>query len=145
MASSTYPVKVNACRSTKAVGSLNLTSPQTCQPTPRFVRLASQSSKRPTLRQLARTSCITAVETTDPYPTITIPVSVWLLVGFLKGIPKDIEEQAMVDGYSRFAAFIRAVVPLVFPGIVAVIVFSFTLTAASSSRRSLSSHQPLGR
>jgi hypothetical protein len=35
------------------------------------------------------------------YPTITIPVSVWLLIGFLKAIPRDVEEQAMVDGYSR--------------------------------------------
>ena len=64
------------------------------------------------------------------YPTITIPVSVWLLFGFLKGIPKDIEEQAMVDGYSRVGAFIRTVVPLAFPGIIAVVVFAFTLTAS---------------
>jgi multiple sugar transport system permease protein len=64
------------------------------------------------------------------YPTITIPVSIWLLIGFLKAVPKDIEEQAMVDGYSRLAAFWRAVVPLTFPGIVAVIVFAFTLTAS---------------
>jgi ABC-type glycerol-3-phosphate transport system permease component len=64
------------------------------------------------------------------YPTITIPVSVWLLIGFLKAIPRDIEEQAMVDGYSRLGAFVRAVVPLVFPGIVAVVVFAFTLTAS---------------
>ena len=63
------------------------------------------------------------------YPTITIPVSIWLLTGFLKGIPKDIEEQAMVDGYSRLNAFVRVVIPLAFPGIVAVIVFAFTLTA----------------
>jgi multiple sugar transport system permease protein len=63
------------------------------------------------------------------YPTITIPVSVWLLNGFLKGIPKDVEEQALVDGYSRFGAFVRVVIPLAFPGIVAVIVFAFTLTA----------------
>jgi multiple sugar transport system permease protein len=63
------------------------------------------------------------------YPTITIPVSVWLLIGFMKGIPKDIEEQALVDGYSRFSAFVRVVIPLAFPGIVAVIVFAFTLTA----------------
>jgi ABC-type glycerol-3-phosphate transport system permease component len=63
------------------------------------------------------------------YPTITIPVSVWLLIGFLKGIPKDIEEQALVDGYSRFSAFVHVVIPLAFPGIVAVIVFAFTLTA----------------
>lgn len=63
------------------------------------------------------------------YPTITIPVSVWLLIGFLKSIPRDIEEQAMVDGYSRLGAFVRTVIPLAFPGIVAVIVFAFTLTA----------------
>ncbi|HEX6870332.1 MAG TPA: carbohydrate ABC transporter permease [Micromonosporaceae bacterium] len=64
------------------------------------------------------------------YPTITIPVSIWLMIGFLKAVPRDIEEQAMVDGYSRLAAFWRAVVPLAFPGIVAVIVFAFTLTAS---------------
>jgi multiple sugar transport system permease protein len=64
------------------------------------------------------------------YPTITIPVSVWLLMGFLKAIPRDIEEQAMVDGYSRLGAFVRAVVPLSFPGIVAVVVFAATLTAS---------------
>lgn len=63
------------------------------------------------------------------YPTITIPVSVWLLIGFMKSIPRDIEEQAMVDGYSRVGAFVRTVLPLAFPGIVAVVVFAFTLTA----------------
>ena len=63
------------------------------------------------------------------YPTITIPVSVWLLMGFLKSIPRDIEEQAMVDGYSRLQAFARVVIPLAMPGIVAVVVFAFTLTA----------------
>jgi multiple sugar transport system permease protein len=64
------------------------------------------------------------------YPTITIPVSVWLLIGFMKAIPRDIEEQAMIDGYSRVGAFLRAVVPLAFPGVVAVVVFAFTLTAS---------------
>ncbi|HET9444564.1 MAG TPA: carbohydrate ABC transporter permease, partial [Acidimicrobiales bacterium] len=39
------------------------------------------------------------------YPTITVPVSVWLLIGFFRSIPRDLEEQAMVDGYSRLAAF----------------------------------------
>ena len=63
------------------------------------------------------------------YPTITIPVSVWLLMGFLKAIPRDVEEQAMVDGYSRVAAFWRVVIPMAMPGIIAVIVFAFTLTA----------------
>ena len=63
------------------------------------------------------------------YPTITIPVSVWLLMGFLKAVPRDLEEQAMVDGYSRLGAFLRTVIPLSLPGIVAVVVFAFTLTA----------------
>ncbi|MDP8957643.1 MAG: carbohydrate ABC transporter permease [Actinomycetota bacterium] len=63
------------------------------------------------------------------YPTITIPISVWLLMGFFKGIPRDIEEQAMVDGYSRVGAVVRTVLPLMFPGVVAVVVFAFTLSA----------------
>ena len=63
------------------------------------------------------------------YPTITIPVSVWLMIGFLKAIPRDVEEQAMVDGYSRVGAFARIVIPLALPGVVAVVVFAFTLTA----------------
>lgn len=64
------------------------------------------------------------------YPTITIPVSVWLLTGFFKSIPRDIEDQAMVDGYSRFGAFLKTIVPLSFPGIVAVVVFAGTLAAS---------------
>ena len=63
------------------------------------------------------------------YPTITIPIATWLLMGFFKGIPRDLEEQAMVDGYSRMGAVSRAVLPLVYPGIVAVVVFAFTLSA----------------
>ena len=64
------------------------------------------------------------------YPTITVPVAVWLLIGFLKTIPRDIEEQAMVDGYSRVGAMLRVVAPLLFPALVAVVVFAFTLTAS---------------
>lgn len=64
------------------------------------------------------------------YPTITLPVSIWLLIGFLKALPRDIEEQAMVDGYSRVGAMLRTVLPLLFPGMVAVVVFAFTLTAS---------------
>lgn len=62
------------------------------------------------------------------YPTFTIPLSTWLLMGFFKSIPRDIEEQAQVDGYSRLGAFVRTVVPLAVPGILTVIVFTFTLT-----------------
>lgn len=62
------------------------------------------------------------------YPTFTVPFCTWLLMGFMKSIPFDIEEQAMIDGYSRFGAIIRVVFPLALPGILTVIVFSFTLT-----------------
>jgi multiple sugar transport system permease protein len=64
------------------------------------------------------------------YPTITIPVSVWLLTGFFKSIPKDIEEQAMVDGCSRLGAFVKMVLPLAIPGLIAVVVFAATLSAS---------------
>jgi multiple sugar transport system permease protein len=62
------------------------------------------------------------------YPTISIPFSTWLLMGFFKSIPKDLEEAAMVDGYSRFGAILRVVLPLSLSGVIAVIVFTFTLT-----------------
>jgi multiple sugar transport system permease protein len=63
------------------------------------------------------------------YPTVTVPVSVWLLAGFLRAVPVDIEEQAMVDGHSRLGAFIRVVAPLILPGVAAVAVLAFTLAA----------------
>lgn len=62
------------------------------------------------------------------YPTFTIPFCTWLLVGFMKSIPKDLEEQAMVDGYSRLGAIIRVVFPLTLPGILTVVVFAFMLS-----------------
>ena len=62
------------------------------------------------------------------YPTFTVPLSTWLLNGFFKSIPRDVEEQAQVDGYSRLQAFARTVLPLALPGIFTVVVFAFTLT-----------------
>lgn len=62
------------------------------------------------------------------YPTISIPFSTWLLMGFFKSIPRDLEEAAMVDGYSRMASFFRVVMPLSLSGVIAVVVFTFTLT-----------------
>jgi multiple sugar transport system permease protein len=62
------------------------------------------------------------------YPTITIPFCTWLLMGFFKSIPRDLEEAAMVDGYSRLVGFIKVLMPLTLPGVIAVIVFAFTLT-----------------
>jgi len=62
------------------------------------------------------------------YPTISIPFSTWLLMGFFKSIPRDLEEAAMVDGYSRMSSFFRVVMPLSLSGVIAVVVFTFTLT-----------------
>jgi multiple sugar transport system permease protein len=61
------------------------------------------------------------------YPSFTVPFSTWLMMGFFKAIPKDVEEAAMVDGYSRLGAFIRVVVPISFAGILTIAIFSFTL------------------
>jgi multiple sugar transport system permease protein len=62
------------------------------------------------------------------YPSFTIPFCTWLLMGFFKSIPRDIEEQAMIDGYSRLGAIWRTVLPVSIPGLLTVIVFSFALT-----------------
>jgi multiple sugar transport system permease protein len=61
------------------------------------------------------------------YPSFTVPFSTWLMMGFFKAIPKDVEEAAMIDGCSRFGAFIRIVVPISLSGILTVAIFSFTL------------------
>ena len=62
------------------------------------------------------------------YPTITVPFSVWLLQGFFKAIPRELEEAALVDGYDLIGAFVRVVMPLSLPGVISTIVFTFTLT-----------------
>ena len=61
------------------------------------------------------------------YPSFTVPFCTWLLMGFFKAIPKDLEEAAMIDGYSRFGAFVKVVIPLSIAGILTVVAFSFTL------------------
>jgi N,N'-diacetylchitobiose transport system permease protein len=59
------------------------------------------------------------------YLTGVLPFSVWTLRGFILGIPKDLEEAAMVDGSTRLGAFARILLPLVAPGLVATSVFAF--------------------
>jgi multiple sugar transport system permease protein len=89
----------------------------------------------PTLLFLPLSRLITTIGLQDSiwslivvYPGFTIPLSTWLLMGFFRSIPRDIEEQAQVDGYSRMGAVVRTVFPLALPGIFTVIVFTFTLT-----------------
>ena len=62
------------------------------------------------------------------YLTFALPFCVWTLRGFLLGIPKDLEEAAMVDGSTRLGAFVRILLPLVAPGLVATSVFAFILS-----------------
>jgi N,N'-diacetylchitobiose transport system permease protein len=59
------------------------------------------------------------------YLTFALPFSVWTLRGFILGIPKELEEAAMVDGSTRLGAFVRILLPLVAPGLVATSVFAF--------------------
>ena len=59
------------------------------------------------------------------YLTFALPFCVWTLRGFVLGIPKDLEEAAMVDGSTRVGAFVRILLPLVAPGLVATAVFAF--------------------
>lgn len=61
------------------------------------------------------------------YPSFTIPFCTWLMMGFFKTIPRDIEEAAMIDGYSRLGAFVRVIVPISMAGLLTVVIFSFTM------------------
>jgi multiple sugar transport system permease protein len=61
------------------------------------------------------------------YPTFTVPFSIWLLMGFFKSIPRELEDAAMVDGLTRLGAFVKLVVPISLSGILTVVIFTFTL------------------
>src|ERR1700675_1998920 len=61
------------------------------------------------------------------YPTFTVPFCTWLLMGFFKSLPKEVEESAMVDGCSRLGAIVRIVLPLSVPGLLTVVIFALTL------------------
>jgi multiple sugar transport system permease protein len=61
------------------------------------------------------------------YPSFTVPFSTWLLMGFFKTIPPELEDAALVDGASRLGALARVVFPLSVPGILTVVIFSFSL------------------
>jgi len=62
------------------------------------------------------------------YLSFTVPVGVWILRGFFKGIPYSLEEAAMVDGCTRLQAFLKVVLPLARPGISATSVYIFIVT-----------------
>jgi multiple sugar transport system permease protein len=62
------------------------------------------------------------------YPTFTIPFCTWLMAGFFKQVPPEIEEAARVDGCSRVGAAVRVVLPVSIPGILSLVIFAFTLS-----------------
>jgi len=62
------------------------------------------------------------------YPTFLVPFSTWLLMGYFRTIPREVEECALVDGASRMQTLTRIVLPMAIPGIVCVTLFGFTLT-----------------
>jgi multiple sugar transport system permease protein len=62
------------------------------------------------------------------YPTFLVPFSTWLLMGYFRTIPKEVEECALVDGATRMQTLLRIVLPMAIPGIVCVVLFGFTLT-----------------
>jgi multiple sugar transport system permease protein len=61
------------------------------------------------------------------YPSFTVPFSTWLLMGFFKTIPQELEDAALIDGASRLKALTRVVFPISLPGILTVVIFTFSL------------------
>jgi multiple sugar transport system permease protein len=86
------------------------------------------------------------------YPSFTVPFSTWLLMGFFKSIPAELEDAALVDGCSRLRTLWRIVFPISVPGILTVVIFSFSLVVnefiysitfiSSSANRTISAGVP---
>jgi multiple sugar transport system permease protein len=86
------------------------------------------------------------------YPSFTIPFATWLLMGFFKTIPFELEDAALIDGCSRLKALAHVVFPISIPGILTVVIFSFSLCVnefvyaitfvASSADRTVSAGVP---
>jgi len=62
------------------------------------------------------------------YPTFLVPFCTWLLMGYFRTVPKEVEECAMVDGATRLQALMRIVLPIAIPGLVCAVLFAFTLS-----------------
>jgi multiple sugar transport system permease protein len=77
------------------------------------------------INRLELGNTLTAVMLT--YPTLLIPFCAWLLMGYFKSVPRELEEAARIDGASRLQAMIRVVLPLCTPGLLSAGIFAFTL------------------
>ena len=76
------------------------------------------------LAQLQLTNTLAALMIT--YPSVVLPFATWLMMGYYRSIPEELEDAAMIDGCSRFGAFFRVVLPLVRPALLAVTMFAIT-------------------
>jgi multiple sugar transport system permease protein len=89
----------------------------------------------PTLLFLPLSRLVTKLDLKDSlwglivvYPSFTVPFATWLLMGFFKTIPQELEDAALVDGASRLKALYRIVLPISLPGILTVVIFAFSLS-----------------
>jgi len=62
------------------------------------------------------------------YPTFLVPFCTWLLMGYFRTVPKEIEECAMLDGCNRFQTLVRILLPVAVPGVICAALFAFTLS-----------------
>jgi multiple sugar transport system permease protein len=62
------------------------------------------------------------------YPTFLVPFATWLLMGYFKTIPYELEECALIDGASRLQILIKIILPLSIPGLISAGIFAFTLS-----------------
>lgn len=62
------------------------------------------------------------------YTATSLPFMTWFLMGYVKGIPKELEEAGLIDGCGRLSVFVRIVLPLLLPGLIAVWIFGFTVS-----------------
>jgi multiple sugar transport system permease protein len=88
----------------------------------------------PTLLYLPLSGVINTIHQQDKllalilvYPSFTVPFATWLLMGFFKTIPQELEDAAQIDGASRLKTLTRVVFPISIPGILTVVIFSFSL------------------
>jgi multiple sugar transport system permease protein len=77
------------------------------------------------VRKLGLTDSLWSLVVT--YPTFLVPFSTWLLMGYFRTVPKEVEECAMIDGCNRLSALFRIVVPMAIPGIVCAVLFGFAV------------------
>src|SRR5438876_540547 len=63
------------------------------------------------------------------YPTFLVPFCTWLLMGYFRTVPKEIEECAMLDGCNRFQTLLRILLPVAVPGVICAALFAFTLSS----------------